>query len=214
VPKTISSFELTLNHRRPHQALTQWPSKGAHSYAHLEKSTLGPTAPAPWGRALPLEPDLTYLIYTICGMDIARSPWGWKEARIMKNLPCLLALVLLTWIPGRCQETAAQQQKNGEHETASQQRDRYEAKAEARLRELKRHIDDLNTKASKQGGEARKGLDRQVTQLDRERVAVQKQLDKLKTSSQQAWRDMKPDLEAAMKNLEAAYQHAAADYKK
>jgi hypothetical protein len=45
-------------------------------------------------------------------------------------------------------------------------------------------------------------------------VAVQKQLDKLKTSSQQAWRDMKPDLEAAMKNLEAAYQHAAADYKK
>ena len=132
----------------------------------------------------------------------------------MKKLACLLALVILTWIPGRCQETAPRQQKNGERETASQQRDRYEAKAEARLRELKRQIDDLNTKASKQGGEARKGLDRQVSQLDRQRAVVQRQLEKLRVASQQAWRDMKPDLEAAMKNLEAAYQHAAADLKK
>jgi len=50
--------------------------------------------------------------------------------------------------------------------------------------------------------------------LDRQRVTVQRQLDKLKTSSQQAWRDMKPNLDAAMKNLEAAYQRAAADFKK
>ena len=132
----------------------------------------------------------------------------------MKKLAFLLALVVLTWVPSRCQDAASTQQKQGERATARQQRDSYQEKAEARLRELKRQIDDLNTKAGKQGSEARKGLDRQVAQLDRQRVAVQQQLEKVRTASQQAWRDMKPDLDAAMKNLEAAYQHAAADLKK
>jgi SMC interacting uncharacterized protein involved in chromosome segregation len=132
----------------------------------------------------------------------------------MNRLSLLLAVVLLTSLPGCRQEAASAQQKNGEHATVSQQMDSYQEKAEARLRELKRNIDELNTKASKQGGEARKQFDRQIADLDRQRATVQKQLDKLKTSSQQAWRDMKPNLEAAMKNLEAAYQHAAADLKK
>ena len=145
-------------------------------------------------------------------MDIAR--FGWKEARVMKRLSFLMAVVLLTWIPCRGQDTASTQRKNGERTTASQQRDSYQDKAEARLRELKRQIDDLSAKASKQGGEARKQFDRQITDLDRQRATVQQQLDKLKTSSQQAWRDMKPNLDAAMKNLEAAYHRAAADFKK
>jgi len=132
----------------------------------------------------------------------------------MKRLPFLLVLVLFAWIPGRCQEPASTQQKQGERATAGQQKDSYEEKAEARLRELKRQIDDLNAKASKQGSEARKQFDRQMADLDRQRVTVQRQLEKLKTSSQQAWRDMKPNLDAAMKNLETAYQRAAADLKK
>jgi chromosome segregation ATPase len=132
----------------------------------------------------------------------------------MKRLSLLLALVCLTSIPCCCQEAASAQQKNGEHATASQQRDSYQEKAEARLRELKRQIDALNAKASKQSSEARKEFDRQIADLDRQRAIAQKQLDKLKASSQQAWHDMKPNLEAAMKNLEAAYQRAAADFKK
>jgi hypothetical protein len=132
----------------------------------------------------------------------------------MKRLSLLLALVLLTWIPCCSQGTPSTQQKNGEHATASQQRDAYEEKAEARLRELRRQIDALNTKASKQSGEARKGFDRQIADLDRQRATIQKQLDKLRVASQQVWRDMKPNLEAATKDLEAAYQRAAADLKK
>jgi len=147
-------------------------------------------------------------------MDIALSQFGWKEARTIRRLPFLLTLALLAWITCRGQEAASAQQKNGEHATASQQRDSYQEKAEARLRELKRQIDALNAKANKQGSEARKEFDRQIADLDRQRATVQKQLDKLKASSQQAWHDMKPNLEAAMKNLEAAYQRAAADFKK
>ena len=132
----------------------------------------------------------------------------------MKRLSFLLAVAFLAWIPCRGQDTASTRQKNGERATASQQRDGYQDKAEARLRELKRQIDVLTAKASKQGTEARKQFDRQIAELDRQRATVQQQLDKLKTSSQQAWRDMKPNLDAAMKNLEAAYQRAAADFKK
>jgi len=132
----------------------------------------------------------------------------------MKRLSLLAALVLLMCIPCCSQEAPSTQQKNGEHVTASQQRDAYQEKAEARLRELKRQIDVLNAKASKQSSETRMEFDRQIANLDRQRATVQKQLDKLKASSQQAWHDMKPNLEAAMKNLEAAYQHAAADLKK
>jgi len=132
----------------------------------------------------------------------------------MKRLSFLLAVALLTWIPCGGQETASTQQKNREHASASEQRDSYQDKAETRLRELKRQIDVLNAKASKQGTEARKQFDRQIAELDRQRVTVQKQLDKLKTTSQQAWRDMKPNLDAAMKNLEEAYQRAASDFKK
>jgi hypothetical protein len=132
----------------------------------------------------------------------------------MKRLLFLLALVLLAWIPSRCQEPASTPQKNGGRATASQQRNGYEEKAEAKLRELKRKIDALNAQAGKQGNEARKEFDRQIADLDRQRGIVEQRLEKLKTTSQQAWRDMKPELDAAMKNLEAAYQRAAADLKK
>ena len=132
----------------------------------------------------------------------------------MKRLSLVLALVSLASIPCFCQEAASAQQKNGEHAAANQQRDSYQEKAQARLRELKRRIDALNVKAGKQSGEARKEFDRQIADLDRQRASVQRQLEKLRTTSQQAWRDMKPDLDAAMKNLEAAYQRAAADFKK
>jgi len=132
----------------------------------------------------------------------------------MKRLSLLLALVLLTCIPCWSQEASSAQQKSGEHATTSQLRDSYQEKAEARLRELKRKIDALNVKASKQSSEARKEFDRQIADLDRQRASVQQQLEKLKSTTQQAWRDMKPNLDAAMKNLEAAYQHAAADFKK
>jgi len=128
----------------------------------------------------------------------------------MKTLPLVLALVLLTWIPCRGQAAASTQQKNA---TASQDRDSYQKKAEATLRDLNRKIDALNAKAGKQSSEARKEFDRQMAELNQERTATQRELEKLRNSTQKAWRDMKPDLDAAIKNLQAAYQHAAANFK-
>jgi len=131
----------------------------------------------------------------------------------MKSLLFLLFLVLLTSIPCFCQGAASTPQKNGQHTTASQQRDSYQEKAEATLRELNRKINALNAKAGKQSSDARREIDRQMADLTQKRAAAQRQLEKLKNSTQKAWRDMKPDLDAALKNLQAAYQHAAANFK-
>ena len=53
-----------------------------------------------------------------------------------------------------------------------------------------------------------------MAELDRKRQVAQQQFEKLKNSSQTAWRDMKPELDAAMRDLEFAYKRAAADFNK
>jgi chromosome segregation ATPase len=130
----------------------------------------------------------------------------------MRKLIFLLPLVLLTWVSCTSQPAAPGQRTSGESE-AARQRDQYEEKAEAKLRELNRRIEELNAKAGPQAKSARKELDRQIAELDQRRAVLQRQLEKLKNTSQEAWRDAKPGIDAAMRDLEAAYQRAAADFK-
>jgi len=132
----------------------------------------------------------------------------------MKNLTLSLAIALLVWLPCVSQKPASAQQTNEHAETASQQRKQYQEKTEAGLRELNRKIDSLNAKASKQTEEVRKELDRQLADLDQKRAVAQRQFERLKNSSQEAWRDMKPGIDSAMRDLEAAYRRAAADFNK
>jgi chorismate mutase len=131
----------------------------------------------------------------------------------MTKLRFLLPLVLLTWVSCTSQPANSGQGTSGESE-AARQRSQYEEKAEAKLQELNRRIDELNAKAGPQAKSARKELDRQIAELDKRRAALQQQLAKLKNTSQQAWQDAKPGIDAAMSDLESAYQRAAADFKK
>lgn len=139
---------------------------------------------------------------------------AWRGVPTLKNLKLLLAIVLLMWIPRESQGSASAQQTNGQAETAGQSRKQYQEKTEARLRELNRKIAALNASASKQAGEARKELDRQMAELDRKRKVARQQFERLENSSQEAWRDMEPGIDAAARDLEAAYKRAAADFNK
>jgi len=131
----------------------------------------------------------------------------------MRHHGFLFPVIMLMGISCSSQPAAPAQRASGESDAAVQQKDQYQEKAEARIRELSRKIDELNAQASKEGKEVRKRLEPQVAALDRQRAAAQQQLEKLKNTSQQAWRDMKPNLEAAMKNLQDAYERAARDFK-
>ena len=63
------------------------------------------------------------------------------------------------------------------------------------------------------GRELRKEFIQRMAELDEKREAARKQLDKFKNSSQQAWKDARPPLDAAVKSLEKAYKRAASDFK-
>jgi len=131
----------------------------------------------------------------------------------MRHNGFLLPVIVLMWVSCSSPPPAPAQPAGGQSQTAAQQKDQYQEKAEAQLREIDRKIDELNAKASRESKEARKQLGPQIAELNRQRVAAQKQLEKLKDTSLQAWRDMKPNLEAAMKNLQEAYDRAARDFK-
>ena len=53
-----------------------------------------------------------------------------------------------------------------------------------------------------------------MAELDRKGEVAGQQFEKLKNSSQEAWRDMKPGIDAAMRDLEPAYKRTAADLNK
>lgn len=131
----------------------------------------------------------------------------------MRTVQLLLATILLMWIPGGAQQVPATMQNSSGSEAASAQRKEYQQEVAAKLRELDREIDDLNAKAAKQGKETRKEFNREMAELGQKRAVARQRFESLKTSSQEAWRDMKPGIDAAMKDLESAYRRAASHFK-
>jgi peptidoglycan hydrolase CwlO-like protein len=138
---------------------------------------------------------------------------GRVEAIMMKKLSLILAISLLMCAPCRSQEKASTPNNNAKGEGTIQEKDQYQREIEAKLRELDQEIDGLKTQAANQSDQARKQFDKQMAELDRKREIARRKLNKFENSSEAAWRDMKPGINSAMKDLEAAYQRAAAHFK-
>jgi len=51
------------------------------------------------------------------------------------------------------------------------------------------------------------------SELEQKRQAARVTLDKFKTSSKEAWPDVKPGIQAAMNDVETAYRRAAPQFK-
>jgi len=100
-----------------------------------------------------------------------------------------------------------------EAEAAKRERQQYQEKIEAKLRELDQEIDALKAKTAKQGKAAGKQLNQQMAELDQKREVAHQELEKLKNSSQEAWQDMKAGIDAAMDDLGTAYKRAASHFK-
>ncbi len=131
----------------------------------------------------------------------------------MKNLTFFMASILFVWVPGVSQGRVSMQNETGRIEGSNQQRKDYQKEIENELRNLDREIASLKAKAPKEGREVQSNLSKHLTELDEKREVVQQKFENLKNSSQRAWRDMKPDLNAAIKDLERAYKRAVADFK-
>jgi sulfite reductase alpha subunit-like flavoprotein len=132
---------------------------------------------------------------------------------IVKNLALYLILSFLTWTPGFSQQKAAKPGNNSVTKGTIPAKNEYQQEAEAKLKELDREIDGLKTKAATQSEEAKKQFAKQMKELDRKREIARRKLDMFEESSEEAWQDMKPGINRAMKDLEAAYQRAASHFK-
>ncbi len=131
----------------------------------------------------------------------------------MKWLGYSLFLAILSWPACSTGQKAQTPNQSQEAEAARRDRQQYQEKIEAKLRELDQEIDALKAKTAKQSKVARKQLNQQMSELDQKREVAHQEFEKLRNSSQGAWQDMKAGIDAAMDDLETAYERAASHFK-
>jgi hypothetical protein len=90
----------------------------------------------------------------------------------------------------------------------AEQRRAYQDKIEASLRQLDGKIGDLEVAAKKAKGEARVEKEQAIGEIQQKRAAAARKLEMLKSSSQDAWAEIKVGLDAAIAELEKAYERA------
>jgi len=132
---------------------------------------------------------------------------------VMKRLVYVLAMFLWLWPACSGQQKSASLNENKEAEAARQEKQMYQDKIEAKLRDLDQRIAALKVKVEKEKKVDRKEIDQELEELDRKRAILRQELEKLKSSTELASQDMKAGIDAAMEDLEAAYERAAAHFK-
>jgi TolA-binding protein len=132
---------------------------------------------------------------------------------LMKRLIYLMAVALLLWPACSAENKPSGQNRDKEAAAVRQQRQMYQDKIQAKLRELDAEIDTLEAKMEEQKKLNRKKLEPQIAELDRKRESARQELEKLNNSSAEAWRDVKGGIDAAMDDLETACKQAASKFK-
>lgn len=96
---------------------------------------------------------------------------------------------------------------------AEREKKAYEKKAEERLDQLDKQIDELKAKAQKAGENSKKQLDKSIADLQPKERAADKRLKELRESSWNTWQDAKARLNTAINFLQKAYDRAVAELK-
>jgi septation ring formation regulator EzrA len=80
----------------------------------------------------------------------------------------------------------------------------YQEKFEAKLKELKAQLDFIEAKAAQAKAQSKIELQKQLQDLRRKRDAMRERLDKVRKSSGGAWKDLKAGVESAADDLKEA----------
>lgn len=88
------------------------------------------------------------------------------------------------------------------------EKDAFEQKAEARMREWQADIDKLRAQADQLSADARIEYDRQIAKLVEQQKAARQQYEKLEKASGEAWLDMKGGMEKAWADMSQAMRDA------
>jgi hypothetical protein len=132
----------------------------------------------------------------------------------MTSLLCAVALTVLLLLPAcSLEQNRANQNSTNAVESARQQKQIYEAKVDEALRDLDQEIEALKIKVRVQNRSDRPQIDQQIAELERKRAELRARLTRLKESSGEAWKDMKSGIDAAVSDLDVAYEQAVSHFK-
>jgi len=111
------------------------------------------------------------------------------------------------------QHAPAQQSKE-QTRLATESREQYQKRIQAKLDELSQQISALEAREESQADQARRELRKQLKELTQQHQATARQYDELKQEGQEAWKKMKPQMDAAVDELNKAYERLASRFQK
>jgi DNA repair exonuclease SbcCD ATPase subunit len=123
----------------------------------------------------------------------------------------LFGVLILPVSDWEIQRVSAQQSKE-ETRPATESREQYQKRVQVKLDELGRQISALESKEETQADQARRQLRTQLKELTRQHQATVRQYEELKQDGQEAWKKMKPQMDAALDELEKAYRNLASRF--
>jgi DNA repair exonuclease SbcCD ATPase subunit len=94
----------------------------------------------------------------------------------------------------------------------NQQKDQYQKRIEAQIKEYDQKLDELEAKTMKVKQESRALLDQQMQSLREKQRAAHTAWEKLSASSGKAWEDMKSGMNRSLDDLSKAYRDAASHF--
>jgi CHASE3 domain sensor protein len=94
-----------------------------------------------------------------------------------------------------------------------QQKEEYQKRLEAQLKEMHQKIADLQTKAAKAAPEAKANLQEQANEIQKKWEATEEKLTELEKATGKAWEDLKSGMGAAMDDLQKSYDKASSHFK-
>jgi chromosome segregation ATPase len=124
----------------------------------------------------------------------------------------VLFSVLLVPVPDWGIQRVPAQQSKEETRPATESKEQYQKRIQGKLDELGRQISTLETKEETQADQARRELRRQLKELTQQHQATARQYEELKQEGQEAWKKMKPQMDAALDELEKAYERLASRF--
>lgn len=131
----------------------------------------------------------------------------------MKRINLFIALMLLlTAVP--LSALAAEQKPGTKAPEPAQQKEQYEKSMEERLGKIGKELDELKTKAADMTEEARKEVNQHIEEVEMKQKLASRKLEEIRKESQKEWKKVAGEMNAAMNELEAAYEKMKSHMKK
>lgn len=131
---------------------------------------------------------------------------------------CISFLALLL-LPGLIKNIRAEEGKatpaveNSTKEKTAGEMAEFKKDAKARLDELGKRIDTLETKMKNTGSGARADMKREMTRLKAKRAAAKKEMKKLEAAGKEEWEAAKKKVNDAIDDLKEAYEKVSSKIK-